>query len=95
METEHTERRKSRRHIFRSTMEYELISEPGAITTCFTTNISIGDSGFCMYTNSSLSKDQKILIRESRLPFQCRAANVQWARRITKKLYVAGLKCVS
>ncbi len=95
METEHTERRKSRRYTFRSTMEYALISKPGAITTCFTTNISTADSGFCIYTSSPLSKDQKILVRESRLPFQCRSANVRWARRINKKLYVAGLKCVS
>jgi hypothetical protein len=86
------EKRKDRRSIFPSTIEYTVGPHSGDESfKCVTVNIS--NSGLCFYTPNPLSEGQEILIR-SDLPVSYRKATVRWIKRLNDEAYKTGLMFV-
>lgn len=86
------EKRRDRRSIFPSTIEYTM--GPHSSDESFKgVTVNISNSGFCFYTSNPIGEGQEIIIR-SDLPVSYRKATVRWTKRLNDEAYKAGLMFV-
>ncbi len=86
------EKRKDRRSIFPSTIEYTL--DPASGEESFKgVTVNISNSGLCFYATSPMGEGQEILIR-SNLPVIYRKATVRWIKQLNEEAYKTGLMFV-
>ncbi len=86
------ERRRYRRSVFPSTIEYEIKTEATA-GTFKGAAVNISESGMCIYTSDVLKEGQEIVII-SVLPVPSRNAAVRWTKSLNDDLCKVGLKFV-
>ncbi len=88
----HWDRRKNKRHNFRTTLEFRLGRDPyKSIFKCDTANIS--PDGLCIYFDRPLREGDELTIGTV-LPIPHKKAIVRWVRKLGT-LYITGLNCVS
>ena len=86
------ERRRDRRTIFPSTIEYGM--KAAATGETFKgVAVNISESGLCLYTSSFLKEGQEIAIM-SALPVSSRVASVRWTRSVNDDVCKVGLMFV-
>lgn len=86
------ERRRYRRSIFPSTIEYEIKAE-GRGETFKGVAVNISESGLCLYTSGVLKEGQEIAIM-SVLPVSSRTAAVRWSKILNTDVCKIGLMFV-
>ncbi|MEJ2684208.1 MAG: PilZ domain-containing protein [Candidatus Sulfobium sp.] len=86
------ERRRYRRSIFPSTIEYGIKTEVTG-ETFKGVAVNISESGLCLYTSSVLNEGQEISIM-SVLPVPSRTAAVRWSKSLNADVCKVGLMFV-
>jgi c-di-GMP-binding flagellar brake protein YcgR len=86
------ERRRYRRSVFPSTIEYEIRTEATG-DTFKGVAVNISESGLCLYTSNVLKEGQEIAII-SVLPVPSRNAAVRWTRSLNDDICKVGLTFV-
>jgi PilZ domain len=86
------ERRRYRRSIFPSTIEYEIRAQASG-EKFKGVAVNISESGLCLYTSDVLEEGQEIAIK-SVLPVPSRAASVRWIKSLNEDLCKVGLMFV-